>query len=165
MIKKIISGGQTGSDQGGLDAAISLNIEHGGWCPKDRHSEDGQIPARYKLKETLSHSYPLRTHKNILESDGTIIFTHGSPEQGSALTIKLCKQAAKPMLWIDLAAQCDDLSFDVDLTRIILWIEENKITILNVAGNRESKAEGIQAEVCNIITQAVSIVQSRTLDL
>ena len=31
MIKKIISGGQTGADRTALDAAIKLKIPHGGW--------------------------------------------------------------------------------------------------------------------------------------
>jgi hypothetical protein len=31
MIEKIISGGQTGADQVALNAAIGLNISHGGW--------------------------------------------------------------------------------------------------------------------------------------
>ena len=44
-IAKIISGGQTGADRGGLDAAIALNVPHGGWCPKGRRAEDGGIPA------------------------------------------------------------------------------------------------------------------------
>ena len=45
MIAKIVSGGQTGADRGGLDAAILLGVPHGGWCPKGRKSEDGVIPA------------------------------------------------------------------------------------------------------------------------
>ena len=40
-IHRIISGGQTGADRGGLDAAIACNIPHGGWCPKGRKAEDG----------------------------------------------------------------------------------------------------------------------------
>jgi hypothetical protein len=36
MIRKIISGGQTGADQAALDAAIKYNFPHGGWIPKDR---------------------------------------------------------------------------------------------------------------------------------
>jgi hypothetical protein len=36
MIKKIISGGQTGADQVALDAALKYNFPHGGWVPKDR---------------------------------------------------------------------------------------------------------------------------------
>ncbi|MCC5850354.1 MAG: hypothetical protein JJU29_19890 [Verrucomicrobia bacterium] len=36
MIKKIVSGGQTGADRGGLDAAIYCGIPHGGCCQKGR---------------------------------------------------------------------------------------------------------------------------------
>ena len=34
MLKKIISGGQTGADRAGLDVAIAKGIPHGGWIPK-----------------------------------------------------------------------------------------------------------------------------------
>lgn len=36
MLKKIISGGQTGVDRAALDAAIESGIDHGGWIPKVR---------------------------------------------------------------------------------------------------------------------------------
>ena len=42
--KKIISGGQTGADQGALDAAIKYNFPHDGWIPKGRLTEDGPLP-------------------------------------------------------------------------------------------------------------------------
>ena len=42
---KLVSGGQTGVDQGALEAAIELGLEHGGWCPRGRLSEAGPIPA------------------------------------------------------------------------------------------------------------------------
>ena len=54
MITKIISGGQTGADRGGLDVAIRHGIPHGGWCPKGRKAEDGVIPDNYLLEETSS---------------------------------------------------------------------------------------------------------------
>jgi len=47
MIKKIISGGQTGADRAALDVAIKLNIPHGGWIPKGRLAEDGPLPDKY----------------------------------------------------------------------------------------------------------------------
>ena len=34
MIRKIISGGQTGADRAGLDFAIETGLEHGGYVPK-----------------------------------------------------------------------------------------------------------------------------------
>ena len=49
MIRKIISGGQTGADQAALDAAIKLGIAHGGWIPKGRLTEKGTLPNKYQL--------------------------------------------------------------------------------------------------------------------
>ena len=38
---KIVSGAQTGVDQGGLLAAIDLGLEWGGWVPKGWRTEIG----------------------------------------------------------------------------------------------------------------------------
>lgn len=43
MIKKIISGGQTGADRAALDVAIKFNIPKGGWVPRGRMAEDGPL--------------------------------------------------------------------------------------------------------------------------
>ena len=78
MIDKIISGGQTGADRAALDVAIELGIPHGGWVPKGRKTEAGRLPAKYQLKEMPTDSYPERTEQNVLDSDGTLIISHGS---------------------------------------------------------------------------------------
>jgi hypothetical protein len=57
MIKKIISGGQTGAERAALDVAIRLNIPYGGWVPKGRLAEEGSIPERYQLQEMPTESY------------------------------------------------------------------------------------------------------------
>jgi len=44
MLRKIISGGQTGVDRGALDAALEAGFACGGWCPEGRQAEDGEIP-------------------------------------------------------------------------------------------------------------------------
>ena len=63
MIRKIISGGQTGVDRAALDVAIKLDVAHGGWIPKGRATENGPLPAEYNLTETRSSSYADRTEK------------------------------------------------------------------------------------------------------
>ena len=131
-IKKIISGGQTGADRAGLDAAIESNIPVGGWCPKGRKAEDGPIDEKYPLQETKSGDYRVRTEKNVKESDGTIIFTIGKPTGGTALTVKKAKSLAKPFMVIDLD---DDHDFDA----VKVWLTGNKIEVLNIAGPRGSK--------------------------
>ena len=52
---KIISGGQTGADRAGLDAAIAMGFDYGGAVPKGRRAEDGHISYKYSnLEELLS---------------------------------------------------------------------------------------------------------------
>jgi hypothetical protein len=57
MLKKIISGGQTGADQAALDVAIKLGISHGGWIPKGRITEKGTLPHKYLLQEMPDDNY------------------------------------------------------------------------------------------------------------
>src|SRR5437868_610576 len=111
MIRKIISGGQTGVDRAALDVALELGIACGGWCPKGRLAEDGPIPERYPLKETNLPVYPQRTEWNVRDSDGTLVLTLGSPAKngelapegsGTALTIELARRQKKPCLVVDL---------------------------------------------------------------
>ncbi|TKB26075.1 hypothetical protein FCL47_10010 [Desulfopila sp. IMCC35006] len=73
MLKKIISGGQTGADIAGLDAAIRHGVPHGGSIPKGRLTEDGALPERYDLQEMDTKSYPKRTEKNVVDSDKPMI--------------------------------------------------------------------------------------------
>jgi hypothetical protein len=102
MIRKIISGGQTGVDRAALDVAIEMNIPHGGWIPKGRLTEDGPLSDKYQLQEMNTTDYPTRTEKNILDSDGTLIFTRGKPSGGTALTIHFANQHDRLSLLITL---------------------------------------------------------------
>jgi predicted Rossmann-fold nucleotide-binding protein len=73
MIERLVSGGQTGVDRAALDVAIACGIPHGGWCPRGRISEAGPIPAHYQLTETDSFKYWVRTERNVIDSDATLI--------------------------------------------------------------------------------------------
>jgi predicted Rossmann-fold nucleotide-binding protein len=64
MVVKIISGGQTGTDRAGLDAAMEAGIPVGGYCPKGRPAEDGTVPDKYPLIELTKGGYPARTEPN-----------------------------------------------------------------------------------------------------
>jgi hypothetical protein len=138
---EIVSGGQTGVDRAALDAAIKLNIPHGGWCPKGRLAEDSTIAKHYKLKETYTSEYSERTKLNIRDSDGTLILTPETLDKitdGTILTIREVKEKNKPCLIISLT-QIQDFNFK----DILSWIKENHIKILNIAGPRESQSPGI----------------------
>jgi hypothetical protein len=135
MLTKIISGGQTGADRAALDVAIELDIPHGGWILKGRRTEDGRLPDRYLLKETKNIGYPQRTELNILESDATLIFSHGKLTGGSALTHKLAIKHSRPCLHVNL----NEISAYKAVEIIKNWIDVKEIDILNVAGSRGSK--------------------------
>ena len=135
-ISKIISGGQTGVDRAALDAAISLGLEHGGFCPKGRVTEDGIIPVEYKMDELDTEEYSVRTMKNVQCSDGTFILHQGEITGGTALTDEFCKIKKKPFLIINILDEFKEIR--VNFNR---WLETNNITILNVAGPRESERQ------------------------
>lgn len=143
MITKVVSGGQTGADQGGLAAAKRLKIEVGGWCPKDYLTEDGNQPELlqyYNLIETSSQKYRARTELNVMESDGTLLVAMDLKSVGTKLTLRLLKQHSKPYLFIPYPS----IKEDEEPERIRKWITYNNIQTLNVAGNRRSVAPGIQ---------------------
>ena len=77
MIQKIVSGGQTGADRAGLDAAMEAGIQVGGCCPKGRLAEDGIVPDIYPFIELIKGGYKAHTEKNVIESDGTLILNIG----------------------------------------------------------------------------------------
>lgn len=151
MIKKIISGGQTGADRAALDVSIEFDIPHGGWIPKGRLAEDGPLPERYHLEETSTNSYSERTERNVVDSDGTLIFSRGLPAGGTAYTIEAARQHGKPYLFIDL-----DETFESDAPGIIsAWVLRQGIEVLNIAGPRESEDPGIYQSVRAIMEQVI----------
>lgn len=145
--KAIMSGGQTGADQGGLEAAAMLGIPTGGFAPKGFKTESGSaswLNELYGLIELDSDDYPPRTAKNVEYSDGTAIF--GRRSRGSNLTEELCRKAGKPCLWI---------SFDESPKILTDWLKLHKIKILNIGGNRESTNPGIFKATRDFLVKAL----------
>lgn len=135
---KIISGGQTGVDQGALDFALDHHFACGGYCPKGRISELGVIPYKYPLIELDSEDHIERTQKNVIESDGTLIIEDDEGlKEGSMDTIQFCNQLFKPVLIIHV-----DSTINAGY-KFRRWMVENKIRTLNVAGNKQSESPGI----------------------
>ena len=160
--KRIVSGGQTGADQGGLAAAIKLGIPHGGWCPKGRRAEGGKVPARYDLKETASANYQARTRRNVIDSDGTVILTRGRLEGGSLLTARVAREVGKPCLHLTMQQLGGDRANAV--ARFRAWLAAHRIETLNVAGSRASKAKGIQDVVKAFLCEALGSRQQYAVE-
>lgn len=113
MLKKIISGGQTGVDQAALEVAIDLGFEYGGYCPKGRFNENGEISNKYSklievdgFFESPQENYDTRTKFNITHSDGTlIIWPSLAPlpyiQDGTRLTQREVLHQGKPSYVLD----------------------------------------------------------------
>lgn len=148
MLKKIISGGQTGVDQSALDAAIELNFPHGGWCPKGRICETGTIPTRFQLIESSTSEYPERTKLNIQDSDGTLILAPKlplTPKNGTYMTFELAQELNKPVYLLDLSEK-------ENISDMVEWVVKNRIQVLNVAGPRESNSPGVYARCLKLLS-------------
>ena len=140
QVTRIVSGGQTGADRAALDAALTLGIPYGGWCPSGGAAEDLTEPPgvleRYPLlREVPGGDASVRTRWNVRDSDATLVLVctslAGSP--GGRLTVDVARQLGKP----HLVASADDLA------RITAWLSATGPAVLNVAGPRESEDPGV----------------------
>jgi hypothetical protein len=149
VIRRIVSGGQTGADRAALDAALRSGLPCGGWCPRGRKAEDGTIPPGYPLQETPSADYAQRTEWNARDSDGTLVLKRGRATGGTALTIAIARRFGRPLLVLDLDRHPDP--------RVLgAWATAAAVTTLNVAGPRESQRPGIQAQALAFLTKALA---------
>lgn len=132
---KIISGGQSGVDRAALDAALSLGVPAGGFCPAGRVAENGIIPPHYPVEELPGGGYVERTARNVSDADGTAIFHPGSLRGGTMATADFCAEMNKPHLLIAVG----ETSPQEAARRLEEFVLKNQIAILNVAGPRLSQ--------------------------
>jgi len=135
MLTKLIPGGQTGADRATLDVAIQLGIAHDGWISKERKAEDGRLPEKYQLQEMPTDGYPAPTDQNVIDSDGTLIFSRGTLTGGTEYTRQMVLKHKKHLLHIDLNKAT---SYDA-ASLIQSWVGLHNIQTLNIAGPRASK--------------------------
>jgi hypothetical protein len=112
MIEKIISGGQTGADIGGILAAVDKGIATGGCMPNGWKTQDGPKPeyaALYGMKEHASSYYPPRTFENARDSDATIRIACDLNSSGEKCTLKAIKQYNKIHFDVWVRDPLDDL--------------------------------------------------------
>lgn len=149
---KIVSGGQTGVDQGALEAALALGFEIGGWAPHGWLAEKplGAIPEIYRaaMREysdcgSNAQNYRERTKANVRDSHATLILAERLPlEGGTKLTRDFALSIRRSHHVVDLSAA----NAKKDALGWLRQFDDPKSLILNVAGPRESKAHGVQAK-------------------
>ncbi len=153
-VTKIISGGQTGADMGGLKAAKILKLQTGGTVPKGCNTEDGPNPklvTKYGCKESWSEGYQPRTIVNVCNSDGSIIFAENWNSPGTVCTMVACSSENKPTFKVSMFS----IGSSELLELFTRWLGDNNIKVLNIAGHRESVCPGIEKLVTLFLTKAL----------
>lgn len=165
-LKKIVSGGQTGADQGGLAAAAQLGLETGGFAPPGYLTASGHNPALlrdvYGLVETsgggssVARMYASRTQLNIADSQATVAFWL-RPSPGTDCTVGYCLfrawyRAPKSLRVAgDACARMPagkepfrplfivtDLASEEQQQQLRAFVDARGVGVLNVAGHRDA---------------------------
>ena len=160
---KIVSGAQTGVDQGALHAAIDLGLEWGGWVPKGWRTENGTVGAlfRPKMHEHASANYLGRTRRNVVDSHATLIITNTYPLTGGTLKTRyFCQELMRSHFVVSLGE--DDPVGKVQRWLGQFFAAEHPVPfVLNVAGPRESKARGIQKRTRKFLAEVLEGMLSK----
>jgi len=142
--QKVISGGQTGSDQAGLIAAARFGIATGGWMPHGFETNDGPNPELAQTYGMQEHrgGYKERTGTNVSQSDGTIRIAGTFNSLGEKCTLTWLRRHDRPHIDVDMHNP-------QAVQEVVDWIVAHEIRVLNVAGNvrpksRQALAWGIE---------------------
>lgn len=169
LLEKVISGGQTGADRAGLEAARNLNLDTGGWAPAnyltsqgpDHRLKDFGLQKMPKLARACT-MYIQRSKRNVDESDGTVVFRF-KRTAGTDKTIGYCTTGAwslpsahptpspyKPFLVVR--------NFDEQSTQsLVRFLVDYSIRTLNVAGHRDNTPERVwQKKVQKFLEDALA---------
>lgn len=146
LVARIRSGGQTGADRGGLDAARDAGVPICGWCPPGGLAEDlteppGVLALYPELVEGHASGYVERTAWNVRDSHATLIVAPDGlePRSGTEMTAIFAEQMERPYLVIE------GWSVKEGVARALTWLSGlgSRGLTLNVAGPRESKLPGV----------------------
>jgi hypothetical protein len=153
-LELVISGGQTGADRAGLEVGRRLGYRTGGTVPKGFRTATGPDPTlrAFGVTEDDSPDYPPRTIRNVRDSDGTVWFG-ARKTPGGRLTTGTALRNGKPLI------------VNPSPGELRQWIIENRVKVLNVAGDREESDPGIQVRVEEILMQAFAEKGSEKLTI
>ena len=130
---------------------LVISLMAGGY-PKTEKTENGPLPESYSEFQVLSRGgYPKRTEQNVIDSDGTVIFTYGKLSGGSSLTKRIAVKHNRPCLHVDLDTANNPVHLIQD------WLIDWDVKVLNVAGKSASKAPTIYNHVKDIIQKVLEV--------
>lgn len=150
MIRKIISAGRPGVELAGLDVAVKLGIDHGGWVSRGMRNDSGPLSEKYGLEETASLGYQSAMENNIADSDGTLLVTRGSKTVETRFAVETTLRMQHQLLHADLSQQS---AFET-ASLISSWVALQNIRVVFITGPSADEDEAIYGQVKKILETA-----------
>lgn len=163
LISQVRSGGQTGADRGGLDAAREAGVPICGWCPPGGLAEDfpeapGLMKLYPELQEGHAPGYVERTAWNVRDAHATLIVSPGGlePLSGTEMTKIFAERFGRPVLVLE------GDNIEDDAATALGWLRglDTLGLTLNVAGPRESKMPGTYQKTKDIVAALLASQRS-----
>jgi hypothetical protein len=193
MIKCIITGGQSGADQGAWQGAKAAGLATGGWMPRGWMTEEGPRPdfhVLYGAEEHNSPACPPRARENVAQADATLLFNFGAVwSAGTIIAYSAAEAARKPIVIAQVGA-----GIGYQIVALVLKDPEaaessihsarfkdpvegvsgfaqaiaefalvRKAHTLNVGGNRASRCPGIGGFVARFLGEIIKVSRELTL--
>jgi len=130
--------------------------------PKGYLTEDGPRPEYERLYGMLAlptTEYTKRTRRNVEFARGTLCIARRWNVDGVAATIRYAEELQRPLLKVTYPKSPRSQP-EVTPEEVLQWLVQNNIFILNVAGNRESNAEGIEKFTYHFLVQVFQLVKN-----
>lgn len=163
MIRRIISGGQSGVERAALDVAHRLFMDYGGWVAGWLAEEDESLIKTYRLHILREGNYVQVTERNILDADGVLIIAQGEPTGTAGLYRRLAERHRMPWFYVDLdAVPAFEASRQVEA-----WIGKHRIEALTVTGPRESRTVDLYRLTQDILETVLklSLIEPRRYEI
>lgn len=157
----VISCGQTGVDQIGLQAASDLGLPAFAVMPRGRRTEntEGVTYERDDFRdafvlELASESYRYCTWANVYLADATLLWDFTESE-GSRETRRACTALNRPFLDVTRISPSDLIA------QVTQWCVLHNIRVLNIAGNRKrflgsDRVEAVYAQIHLVLRRLAS---------
>jgi Circularly permutated YpsA SLOG family len=150
MLKKILTGGESGAEQAAWRAGKAFGIAVGGWMPEGFPTADGPRPEfaeQYGSREFPTDNRTASTEQNIHDSDATLWFGETTSEDAQT-AVAACHRLGKPCMLIYPTATFAP-------SHVAAWVRRERIETLTVAGNREAVEPGIGDRVERFLGQVL----------
>ena len=158
MIRKIVSSARTGVELAGLDVAVKLGLEYGGWAPRGMRNDNGLIPAKYGLMEASAVGFQFAMQQNIIDSDGTLLVTRGRKSDEMRYAAQAALRHQRQLLHADLSQHS---AFEA-ASLISSWASLHHIRIVFITGPSAAQDSAIYRQVRKILETAFYLAFVKT---